>query len=318
LLLLSRDPRVVAATCNDVVVLQRGRIVESGTPSQAFALPQHEHTRELVVAGKARMRTLTRSPIGVDFVTIRGVKLTPNGPDVDFAVRRGESLAIVGRPAAGKSRIGRIVAGLTRAPKGLLVFEHDIYHGDDLPPHRRREVSFVFPEPRAAFDPGLPLGTSLTEPLRLEPRLLIEEQAARLVELVRAVGLEPEMLKALPAVFSHEQLGRFALARALMAHPLLLVLDDPVAGLDVGQRAERLALIARLRSDYSLTLLLLLDDLELARVLADRALVVDGGRIVEEGSPGALIDKPRHPLTKAMANARLPEVGALPAGAVME
>jgi ABC-type microcin C transport system duplicated ATPase subunit YejF len=316
--LLSRDPRVVAATCNDVMILKRGRIVETGTPSQAFALPQHEHTRALVVAGKSRMRTLTRSPIGIDFVTVRGVRLTSRGPDVDFAIRRGESLAIVGRPGSGKSRIGRVVAGLRRAPKGLLVFEHDMYHGDDLPLHRRRQVSLVFRDPGNAFDPRLPIGTSLTEPLRLEPRLLIEEQAERLVELVRAVGLDPETLSALPAAFSHEELGRFALARALIARPLLLILDDPLAGLDVEQRAERLALIVRLRSDYSLTLLLLLDDLEVARILADRALILEAGQIVEEGMPGAMIEAPRQPLTEALVAARLADVGALPPGMIVE
>lgn len=312
LLMMARDLRAVAAVTNEVMILDRGRIVETGTPSQTFARPQHEATRALVEASKMKTRTLARNPIGTDLLTVRDLRLTPQSPGIDFVVRRAETLAIVGRPGSGKSRIARIVAGLDRAPSGLLAYEHDTYRGHDLPHHRRREIALAFADPRAAFNPRLPVGTSLHEPLHLEPHLLVEEQAARLVEVVRAVGIPPDRLEALPPSFSYDELGRLALARALIARPRLLILDDPVAGLDPLQRAERLVLITRLRSDYGLTCLVFLDDIEVARVLGDRALILDGGRIAEEGKPADLIDAPRHPLTEALVAARLPEVGALP------
>jgi ABC-type glutathione transport system ATPase component len=314
LMLMTRDHRALAGTTNDLLVLHKGRIVESGTPGGVFARPQHQHAKDLLAAGKVRTRTLAQPPVGTDLLNVRGLVLAgaAEGADIDFGVRRGEALAIIGRAGGGQSQVARIVAGLERATKGLLVYEHDSYHGSDLPPHRRREIGFAFADPKLAFSPHWPVGSSLTEPLHLEPQLLMEEQAQRLIEMVRAVGLEPGRLSDRPAAFSTDELLRLGLARALMARPRLLVLNDPVSGLDVLQRAEMLTLVSRLRSDYGLTVLLALDDLEVARVIADRALILEGGRIVETGKPADLVAEPRHGLTQALVRALPPEVGALP------
>jgi peptide/nickel transport system ATP-binding protein len=317
-LLLVRDFRALTATCTDVMVLSGGSIVEFGPPSEVFGRPQHDHTREMVAASRMRTRTLMRSPIGTDLLTVTDLSFPlprhvgPAAPaGLSFAVRRSEALAIVGLPGAGKSMIGRIVAGLERARSGRLVFEHDPYRGDDLPAHRRREVGFVFGS-AASLDPRGPVAASITEPLRLEPQLLLEEQGERLMEVVRAVGLDPAKLSLRPTDISRDDLARFALARALTARPRLLVVDDLAEGLDLVQRSELLALFGRLRSDYGLSVLLLTRDIDVARAIADRVLILDSGRIVEEGKPADLIDAPQHPVTQALVRARLPDAGLMP------
>ena len=297
LLLLSRDPRAVADLCSEVMVLRGGHVIESGPRAQVFGRPQHDHTRELLAAGRRRGGTLMRSPIGADLVTAKEVTVSFRGPrilsgpvvavdNVSFAIRRSEALAIVGPEGSGKSSIARIVAGLGRATKGYVAFGHERYRGRDLPAHLRRDISFVFPDPSASFSRRLTLGESAMEPLQLEPALPFEEQAQRLVDLLRAAGLSPEMLARYPQDCSLGQLHRLALVRALVARPRLVVLDEPAALLDIEQRSELLALLNRLRADYGLTYLIASRDFEAVRSIADRVLILERGKVVEEGKPG--------------------------------
>lgn len=322
LLFISHDLKAVASLCNEVMVLQDGRAVDYGPVTEVLGRPQHDYTKELVAAGRHRARTLMRSPIGTALLEVRGLGRrfpAPRAPlwpraevaaldDVSFVLRRSECLAVVGPAGSGKTTLARIVAGLDRASGGTIEMEHHAYRGSDLPAVLRRQISMVFADARASFDAGLSVGASVTEPLRLEPQLLIEEQADRLVEAVRAVGLDPADLVRLPASFSDGDMVRLAFARALVAKPRLVVFDEPVAALDVALRGEMLMLLNRLRADFGLTALVMSRDLDTARAIADRVLVLGGGSIVESGKPAELIESPQHPLTQALVAARLPEV----------
>src|SRR5690606_19783272 len=146
-------------------------------------------------------------------------------------------------------------------------------------------------------------------PLRLEPGLSQETIRARLVEAVEAVGLDAGMLTRYPHEFSGGQRQRLAIARALVTRPKLVVLDEPVSALDVSVRGEVLALLARLQADFGLTYLIISHDLDMVRAMADRVLVMDAGRIVEEGKPEQIFAEPQHRLTRDLMAARLPDVG---------
>lgn len=320
LLLLARDYRAIAMTVERAMVLAAGRVVESGLSEVLFGRPQHDHTRALVAASRLRMRTLTRPPIGAELLRVDGLRLDGERrePLVNVALRRGETLAIVGRAGSGKTRLAHVVAGLAMARAGSVTFEGERYRGADLPQRRRREISLVFSDAAASFDGALPIGAALAEPLRLEPQLLHEEQGDRLLEVVRAVGLDAASLIQRPGAFDRPTLVRFALARALIARPTLVVLDDPGRDLDPVQRNGLLELLARMRSDFGLSYLILTRDIEMARDLGDRVLVLDGGAIAEEGKPHDIIDAPANPATQALMAARLPEVYSLrPSGAAM-
>lgn len=322
LLFISHDLKAVAALCNEVMVLSDGRAIEYGPTGAVLGRPQREYTKELVGAGRHRARTLMRSPIGTDLLEARDLRRlfpAPASPlwpparvaaldGVSFVLRRSECLAVVGPAGSGKTTLARIVAGLDRAGSGLIEMEHHVYRGSDLPRILRREISMVFSDARASFDPRLNVGISVTEPFRLEPQLLIEEQADRLVEAVRAVGLAPEDLVRHPHSFSDGDMVRLAFARALIAKPRLVVFDEPVAALDVSLRGEMLMLLNRLRADFGLTALVMSRDLETARSIADRVLILERGRIVETGKPADLIESPQHPATQALVAARLPEL----------
>lgn len=323
LLLISHDLKAIASLCGEVMVLQAGKVVESGPIAEVFGRPQRDLTKELVAAGKHRARTLMRSPIGADLLEVKGVTrrfaqpwLSPwrRSPDVvaldavAFAVRRSECLAVVGPAGSGKSVLGRIIAGLEGATSGVVEMDHQSYRGTNLPRSLRRAITMVFQEPRQSFNPRLTVGESVTEPLRLEPQLILEEQADRLVEVVRAAGLSPDVLTRYPDAFSDGDIQRLAFARALIAKPRLVIFDEPVAALDVSLRGEMLMLLNRLRADFGLTCMVLSRDLDMVRSIADRVLVMERGRIVEAGKPADLVDAPQHELTQALVGSRLPEV----------
>ena len=333
LLLFSRELRVIGAVATEIVVLAGGTPVERGPLDEVLLRPQHGTTKRLVAAGKPRTRTLMRSPIGDPLLEVRGVSRrfsTPPGSlfgqrspvaaldAVSFSIRKAEAVALVGPAGAGKSVLSRLIAGLDRTSRGDFLFERQVYRGSDLPSSLRSQIAMVFPDPASAFDPHLPVGTSLAEALRLDEQLIIEEQADRMVEAMRSVGLTPEDLARMPADFGLGDLQRLALARALMSRPSLVILDDPVSRLEPAERSDVLMLINRLRSDYGLTMLITARDFDLVRLIADRALVMEAGRILDEGITGELLETPIHPLTRQLGESRLPEPGLAPEPPVVQ
>jgi len=140
----------------------------------------------------------------------------------------------------------------------------------------------------------------------------VDELGARIVEAVNAVGLPADALTRPRREFSTAQLQRLAIARALVTRPRLMVLDDPIAKLDVAARGEVLVLLNRLRADFGLSFLIAAHDLDVVRVVADRVLVMDKGRIIETTTPAQLLEKPQQPLTQQLVAAQLPDVGIVP------
>lgn len=323
MLVISHDLAAVAALTSTVVILRAGKLVESGTTAEIFSRPADDYSKRLIAGGRMRARTLMRSPIGADLLEVQGVTMRPPGharlfrrhppapalDDVSFTLRRGEALALIGAAGSGKSMLARLVAGLGRTRKGVLAYERQAYRGSDLPRLLRQEISLVFADPRQAFSPDLTLGASVTEPLLLDVTHTIEEQSDRLMDALQGIGLGAATLDLYPRDLGIYDLQLLALARALITRPKLVVLDEPVKFLNARQRGEMLMLFNRLRSDFGFSALITSSSLDLIRHVADRALILENGRIVDEGKPGELLEHPNHPATQAMADARLPEVG---------
>lgn len=327
LLLATHDLRAIAMLCTRVVVLDAGKVVESGEKTDVFGHPRHDVTRALLSAGRHRARTLMRTPIGSTLLEVTGLTRRFHQPDrsiveprpplvaldaVSFSIRAGESTALVGPSGAGKSTLARLVVGLDTATEGELKLGDVVYHGADVPRLNRREIGFVTGDPIPTFDPRHTVGESIAEPLQLEFQRSLDELGGRIVEVVTAVGLHPDVLTRLPREFSRAELQRLAIARALVTRPRLVVFDNPVARLDVAARGEVLVLLNRLRADFGLTFLVIGHDLDLMRIAADRVLVLDRGRIVETGTPAQLLETPQHPVTRQLVAAQLPDVGIVP------
>ncbi|MFD2648568.1 dipeptide ABC transporter ATP-binding protein [Devosia albogilva] len=322
LLFISHDLKAVAALCSRVAVMHRGRMIETGATDAVFRAPREPYTQRLVAATQLERHTGAEAPSGPilleaeavtrDYASRRWLLRGPSFRAVDsvsFTLHQGECLALVGPSGCGKTTLARVLVGLDTATSGALRFEGQSYRGADLPAELRRDLSLVFQDPFGSFDPRLTVGQSVGEPLRLERGLDAAARRKRVETAVLAVGLDTAMLDRYPHEFSGGQRQRLAIARALVTRPKLVVLDEPVSALDVSVRGEVLALLARLRAEHGLTYVLISHDLDMVRTMADRVLVMEAGRIVEEGDPDEIFAAPQHRLTQDLVAARLPEVG---------
>jgi peptide/nickel transport system ATP-binding protein len=325
LLFISHDLKAVAKLCERIIVMRTGRIVEDGLTRPVLAKPRHEYTRELIAASRLSGRRIGRGLAATKvLLETHGLTRIYRRPgaffvagertvavdDVTMRILEGESVALVGPSGCGKSTLARLLVGLDRASSGHIVFAGQNHHGGNLPARLRRDLSLVFQDPFASFDPRMTIERSLAEPLRLLDRLGEEDRQSRLVEAVTAVGLDARMLRRYPHEFSGGQRQRLAIARALVTRPRLVVLDEPVSALDVSIRGDILGLLGRLQSEFGLTYLIISHDLDMVRAVADRVLVMDAGRIVEQGEPEELFARPQHKMTAALAAARLPDLSS--------
>lgn len=327
LVMASHDLKSLAMLSGRIMVLRAGKAIEAGEKAEIFGHPKHDFTRAVLSAGRHRAKTLMRTPIGGKLLDVRKVSRRYRLPDrslfeprrpvlaldgVSLAVRAGESVGVIGPQGAGKSTLARIIVGLERATAGELELNQQVYTGSDLPRLLRQGISLVAADPRPTFDPRLTVGQSIAEPLQLELQRSVDELSSRLVEIVASVGLATDVMDRPPGEFTISQLQRLAVARALVTRPRLVVLDEPVAALDVGARGEMLVLLNRLRADFGLSFLIIGHDLDLMRIAADRVLVMDRGKIVEVTTPAQLLEAPQHEVTQRLVAAQLPDVGIVP------
>ena len=225
--------------------------------------------------------------------------------DVSFSIGAGERVSLIGESGSGKSLTSFAVAGLL--PDGLTTAGSVELDGvqvvgakeRDLVPLRGRTVSFVFQEPLTALDPLMRLGQQVAEPLRRHLGLRGAALRSAVREALDEVRLpDPERIaRAYPHEISGGQRQRVAIAAALACRPQLLIADEPTTALDVTVQAEVLSLLDTLIADRGMSLLFVSHDLAVVSRMTDRALVLRGGRVVEEGALQHMLDAPTDPYT---------------------
>jgi peptide/nickel transport system ATP-binding protein len=209
---------------------------------------------------------------------------------VDFQIRRGQTLAIVGESGCGKSTIAKLVTGLYEPSGGAIRF-----HGD---PDR---MQMIFQDPYASLNPRWRVGRIIAEPLRtLRPETSDADVESRVRELLQTVGLSPSDASKYPHAFSGGQRQRISIARALAGDPEFLVCDEPTSALDVSVQAQVLNLMKRLQKEFGLTYLFISHDLSVVRHMADEIAVMYLGRIVEIQPKADLFERPLHPYTRML------------------
>jgi oligopeptide transport system ATP-binding protein len=226
--------------------------------------------------------------------------------DISFSVKRGETLGIVGESGCGKSTLGRCILQLLSPDEGRV-----LWLGEDitkLAPEamrlKRRDLQIIFQDPLASLNPRLTVGEIIADPLKtLMPELKASERTRRVVKMMEAVGLLPEMINRYPHEFSGGQAQRIGIARALITEPKLIVCDEPVSALDVSIQAQILNLLADLKDQFGLTLIFISHNLSVVRHVSDRILVLYLGRVVELADGDDLYGDPKHPYTRALLTA---------------
>jgi oligopeptide transport system ATP-binding protein len=226
--------------------------------------------------------------------------------DISFTVQRGETLGIVGESGCGKSTLGRCILQLLKPDEGRVV-----WMGTDLNAlpaeemrKRRKDLQIIFQDPQASLNPRMTVGEIVADPLKtLMPELNREQRRQRVMEMMEAVGLQPEMINRYPHEFSGGQAQRIGIARALITEPKLIVCDEPVSALDVSIQAQILNLLSELKDQFGLTLIFISHNLSVVRHVSDRIVVLYLGRIMELATGDELYQDPKHPYSKALLTA---------------
>ncbi|MBI1338799.1 ATP-binding cassette domain-containing protein [bacterium] len=245
-------------------------------------------------------------PVTEGVVLPRQVGLIKAVDGVDFTIRRGETFSIVGESGCGKSTTALAILRMQDASAGRILFDGvDITAlGPGAMRPWRRRMQMVFQDPFSSLNPRMKVGDILAEPLRVHG-LAGDRDAARakLDELMRLVGLLPDMAERYPHEFSGGQRQRIAIARALALEPDLVICDEPVSALDVSIRSQILNLLMELQERLGLAYLFIAHDLSVVRHISDRVAVMYLGRIVEIAERDELFSAPKHPYTQALLSA---------------
>ncbi|WP_258186514.1 dipeptide ABC transporter ATP-binding protein [Cereibacter changlensis] len=321
LLLITHDLGVVAEIADRVVVMNSGRIVETGDAAEVYRNPQHPYTKKLIGAapGKGAMPA-ERDRGGEPLLKVEGLSKHYGAfqalKGVSFRIMPGETVAVVGESGSGKSTLARALLRLDEPSGGQA-----LYKGRDLvtmvPKELfglRRQIQMVFQDPTQSLNPRMSVYQLIAEAWAIHPEILPRPKwRERVADLLTKVGLSPDMAQRYPHQFSGGQRQRIAIARALALEPRLIICDEAVSALDVSIQAQIIALLEGLRREFGLSYLFIAHDLPVVRDFADRVIVMKQGEIVEEGAVRQIFEAPRHPYTRALLAAGLdpdPEVQA--------
>jgi ABC-type glutathione transport system ATPase component len=231
---------------------------------------------------------------------------------VSLCLRRGESVGVVGESGSGKSTLGAIAIGTLQPTSGRVLVEGKPLNeliGADFRSTRRR-LQIVLQNPYGSLTPWITVGDALREALLVHGRVPKQAVTGRVGELLELVGLSPAHAQRYPKEFSGGQRQRLAIARALALEPDLLVCDEVTSGLDVSVRGQIVNLLGDLRAQTGVSYLFITHDLPVARAISDRIVVMQDGEVVEAGSAADVMDRPRHPYTRALLQSRLHLPGA--------
>ncbi|RYC28395.1 ABC transporter ATP-binding protein [Ciceribacter ferrooxidans] len=313
--LISHDLPMVARYTSRIAVMEKGRIVEAGTTEEILERPQHPYTHKLLsslpIRGAARTIETTSAPIvsarnivvdypGRKSLFRRGApKRALDGVSID--IHAGEVVALVGGSGSGKTTLGRTIAGLVRESGGEILFEGRWRDADWQ--DYRLNCQMVFQDPYSSLDPRMTILALVEEALRLVPGIDRAGKMTRAYETLEEVGLGADYALRYPHELSGGQRQRVAIARAIARRPRFLIADEPVSALDVTVRAQVLTLFSDLQKRYGFSCLFISHDLAVVEQVADRVVVMQDGRIIEEGDRDTIFDTPKQAYTRRLLSA---------------
>jgi len=224
---------------------------------------------------------------------------------LNFFIRKGETLGLVGESGCGKSTTGRAMLQLYRPTAGDVWFDGENLvemKGEQLR-RTRRKMQMIFQDPYASLNPRMTVGNIIGEPLEVHNIAKGKERKERVQELLQIVGLNPYFINRYPHEFSGGQRQRIGVARALAVNPSFIVCDEPISALDVSIQAQIINLLEDLQEQFNLTYLFIAHDLSVVRHISDRVAVMYLGKLVELTTRVGLYDNPMHPYSKALLSA---------------
>lgn len=318
---ITHDLGVAAQMANHVLVMEKGRLVEQGETQSIFKNPVQPYTQKLLSAVLTTAKPATNHTVDYSQPALLEVKQLEVGfkqysgawfqkvksiikgvDDVSINLYRGEILGLVGESGSGKSTLGRSIIRLIDAQAGEVLFNGKdlIKLADDDLKIARRDFQMIFQDPYASLNPRMTVFDTLAEPLLVHGLANKDTVLEQVNQLMDDVGLDRRFLRKYPHEFSGGQRQRIAIARAIALKPKLIIADEPVSALDVTIRAQILALLLQLTQKHQLTMLFISHDMSVVRYLCDRVVVMQKGRLVEEGATEELFAAPKQAYTQQL------------------
>jgi len=322
-MLITHDMGVIAETADRMIVMNKGRIVETGRVGDIIHRPREDYTVRLIKAIPSITDPVRTHPAPVSEKPLVEVKhlvrdfdlsgslfgsLFRRGErrvvhavdDVSFSIRKGSTFGLVGESGSGKSTCARMMVGLIEPTSGEVLLDGmDIWKAGAA--QRRRRVQMIFQDPYASLNPRWRVGDIVAEPIKaLGLTTSRGELQDRVADLLERVRLDAAAMRKFPHEFSGGQRQRVAIARALASQPEFIVCDEPTSALDVSVQAQVLDLMRRLQDEFGLTYLLISHNLAVVRTMADDVGVLNRGRLVEQGPVEQVFDNPSDDYTRML------------------
>ncbi len=316
MLFITHDLGIVRRIADRVCVMTKGKIVETGPTAEIFANPKHEYTRHLLAAepkgdpapiDPEAQTVLSGKDIKVHFPIKQGflrktVDHVRAVDGIDVTVKAGQTLGVVGESGSGKTTLGLALARMISST-GDIDFEGKSIDKLSFKDMRdlRDDLQIVFQDPFGSLSPRMSVGEIIQEGLKIhEPSLGEDDRDARVVDVLREVGLDPATRFRYPHEFSGGQRQRIAIARAMVLKPRFVMLDEPTSALDMSVQAQVVDLLRDLQKKHDLAYLFISHDLKVVRALANEVIVMRNGKVVEHGPATQIFDAPQTDYTKAL------------------
>ena len=304
ILFISHDLAVVRSLCKRVLVMNKGRVVESGNVEDVFDHPREEYTKKLInaIPKFQKIATVTDNTDKKPILEVRnvsarykrttgyflpGTKQKLVVKNVSFTMCEGEILGLVGESGSGKTTLGKTILGMLDDTDG------EIIHYSKMP-------QMIFQDPYGSLNPSKTVGRILEEPLRIKGGYTDRQRREKAKRMLSLVGLDETYLARKPKALSGGQRQRVCIALSLMLEPKLIIADEPVSALDVTVQEQVINLLIKLNRELGIALLFISHDLKVVYELCSRIIVMKDGCIVERGTDDQIYNDPRDPYTKQL------------------
>jgi microcin C transport system ATP-binding protein len=320
MLMITHDLTIVEKMSDKVCVMQQGKIVEAGKTKTIFKTPKEAYTKKLLNARPTSKPPTPRD--GRDILKAQNIKVyfpktksffgkatsfVKAVDDISLNLKTGETLGVVGESGSGKTTLGLGILKLLTA-QGNITFEgQDIsgFSGHDMRP-LREDMQIVFQDPYASLSPRMSVGQIISEGLDIHRKHLSKDEREQLViNALKDVHMDPGTRHRYPHEFSGGQRQRICIARAMVLHPKLVVLDEPTSALDLSVQAEVVDLLRELQDKYGCAYIFISHDLRVVRAMAHHVIVMQHGKVVEQGPANDVFKTPKAAYTRTLLNAAL-------------
>jgi peptide/nickel transport system ATP-binding protein len=329
MLLITHDMGVVAEVADDVAVMRFGKIVETGDVDTIFHAARHPYTQRLLASTQkleqpAEIRAI-RDAAPQPILRIENLSKTYGGSkgflggkkfavravdDVSLTLHAGENLGIVGESGSGKTTLGRLILRTVEPTSGKVVYTDRQGQDVDVTALNKAglrkfhaDVRLIFQDPYASLNPRMNIRQIIGDPLVVEGKLSQKQIDEKVAELLRLVGLSPDVMERYPHAFSGGQRQRIGIARALALDPRVIIADEATSALDVSIRSQILDLLLEIQQRLGLSFIFISHDISVVRYFCDRVAVMHRGKLVEIGGAEKICTDPDEDYTRALISA---------------